>query len=93
LGAIAGAVFGILLSVAIILAAFYSYRRQKRKNEEYEKEIKTYKMSRHNAGVYMDTTEDSAGLVPGQSPARQKSVYASLRQNPDLYETDSEDEI
>ena len=66
-----------------------------RQNEEYQKSLKTFITSRNNAGVYMDTTTmiNSEDPVPGQVPGKSKSVYASLRQNPDMYEDDSEDEI
>lgn len=91
-GAIAGAVFGILVCVAFISFAGIMYLRRKReRDEEHHRKTKVLRESTKSAGVYMDTTQD---FKPRKSDSsHQGPEYKSLHKDPNMYESDSEDEL
>ncbi|XP_033742362.1 uncharacterized protein LOC117328878 isoform X1 [Pecten maximus] len=96
-GAIAGAVFGIVVCLIILAVAAFMYRRHKREREELRRAKRSQMSSMLNAGVYMDTTTTDS-LVPthvvtGPHSNPRNSAYKSLNTQPDLFEQDSDDEI
>ncbi|XP_060080870.1 uncharacterized protein LOC132560227 isoform X1 [Ylistrum balloti] len=96
-GAIAGAVFGIVVCLIILGIAAFMYRKHKREREELRRAKRSQMSSMLNAGVYMETTTTDS-LVPthvvtGPHPNPRNSAYKSLNTQPDMYEQDSDDEI
>lgn len=60
-------------------------------NREYQNQLRTQRSTKHNAGVYMDTTTEE--LVPPRI-VKGTTAYAALsRKDKDLYEYESDDEI
>ncbi|XP_060608417.1 uncharacterized protein LOC132760462 isoform X2 [Ruditapes philippinarum] len=92
-GAIAGAVFGVLISVGFITFACVMYIRKKRERDlEYTRRTKVLMQSSQSAGVYVDTTQElSHGRTKNIN--NRGSEYKSLQKDPNMYESDSEDEL
>ncbi|XP_060576343.1 uncharacterized protein LOC132733697 isoform X2 [Ruditapes philippinarum] len=90
-GAIAGAVFGVLISIGFITFACVMYIRKKRERDlEYTRRTKVLMQSSQSAGVYVDTTQE---LSRTKNINNRGSEYKSLQKDPNMYESDSEDEL
>ncbi|XP_063413699.1 uncharacterized protein LOC134696059 isoform X1 [Mytilus trossulus] len=91
-GAIAGLVFGLLIAVGMVVLALVMIKRKRDNNREYQNQLRTQRSTKHNAGVYMDTTTED--LVPAPRIVKGTTAYAALsRKDRDLYEYESDDEI
>ncbi|XP_053399000.1 uncharacterized protein LOC123556714 isoform X2 [Mercenaria mercenaria] len=92
-GAIAGVVFGVLVSVGFITFAAVMYLRKKRERDlEYHRKTKVLKQSSQSAGVYVDTTQDFIS-GPARNTENKGPEYKHLQKESDIYESDSEDEL
>lgn len=90
-GAIAGLIFGLLIVIGMVVLALIMIKRKRDNNREYQKQIRTQRSTKHNAGVYMDTTTED--LVPSRI-VKGTTAYAALsRKDKDLYDYESDDEI
>lgn len=90
-GAIAGLIFGLLIAVGMVVLALIMIKRKRDNNREYQNQLRTQRSTKHNAGVYMDTTTEE--LVPPRI-VKGTTAYAALsRKDKDLYEYESDDEI
>ncbi|XP_052076231.1 uncharacterized protein LOC127714231 isoform X2 [Mytilus californianus] len=91
-GAIAGLIFGLLIVIGMVVLALIMLKRKRDNNREYQKQIRTQRSTKHNAGVYMDTTTED--LVPDPRIVKGTTAYAALsREDKDLYDYESDEEI
>ncbi|KAH3835153.1 hypothetical protein DPMN_108499 [Dreissena polymorpha] len=101
-GTIAGTVFGVLVAAVFLAFVVGMYFKQRRQRKERDTESKVLHTSRMHAGVYMPTTsETELQQMPGYTAARGSDAshssrgqeYKSLPKHPDLFESDSDEEL
>ncbi|KAL4229973.1 hypothetical protein ACF0H5_010362 [Mactra antiquata] len=91
-GAIAGAIFGVLVCIVVVGGAGIVYLKRKREQDkEYQRNLQVLHQSSQSAGVYMDTT--TTVPVHGLIKHNRGQEYKSVNKDPNMYESDSEDEL